>query len=106
MHEERRDETCPRVQVFVFDLLALDGADLRGRPLRERKALLGRVLGAGDAVLKPVHFIEGAPELLVKSAKELGFEGVIAKYTGAPYQGGPPHSGRSWSYGRRGKAGG
>ena len=29
MHEERRDETCPRVQVFVFDLLALDGADLR-----------------------------------------------------------------------------
>jgi len=46
MHQERRDETCPRVQVFVFDLLALDGADLRGRPLRERKALLGRVLGA------------------------------------------------------------
>jgi ATP-dependent DNA ligase len=49
MHEERRDETCRRVQVLVFDRLALDGADLRGRPLRERKALLGRVLGAGDA---------------------------------------------------------
>jgi bifunctional non-homologous end joining protein LigD len=78
----------PPVQVFAFDLLALDGADLRGRPLRERKALLGHVLGGGDAVLKPVHFIEGAPELLVESARELGFEGVIAKYSGAPYQGG------------------
>ena len=39
-------------------------------------------------MLKPVHFIEGAPEPLVESAKELGFEGVIAKYVGAPYQGG------------------
>ena len=69
-------------------VLTLDGADLRGRPLRERKVLLGRVLGAGDAVLKPVHFIEGTPGPLVESARELGFEGVIAKYSGAPYQGG------------------
>jgi bifunctional non-homologous end joining protein LigD len=83
-----RSPAGPPVQVFVFDILALDGADLRGRPLRERKMLLGRVLGAGDAVLKPVHFIEGAPELLIESAKELGLEGVVAKYAGAPYQGG------------------
>jgi len=83
-----RSPVGPPVQVFVFDLLALDEEDLRERPLRERKALLGRVMGAGDAVLKPVHFIEGTPERLVESAKELGFEGVIAKYTGAPYQGG------------------
>ena len=43
---------------------------------------------AGDAVLKRVHYIEGAPELLVERVKELGLEGVVAKYAGAPYQGG------------------
>jgi len=83
-----RSPAGPPVQVFVFDFLALNGADLRGRPLRERKTLLGRVLSAGDAVLKPMHFIEGAPGPLIESAKELGFEGVVTKYSGAPYQGG------------------
>jgi bifunctional non-homologous end joining protein LigD len=83
-----RSPSGPPVQVFAFDLLALDGADLRGRPLRERKVLLGRVLGAGDGVVKPVHFIEDGPERLVESARELGLEGVVAKYAGAPYQGG------------------
>ena len=39
-------------------------------------------------MVKPVHVIEGLPGPLVESAKELGFEGVIAKYSGAPYQGG------------------
>ena len=79
----------PPVTVFVFDLLALDGEDLRARPLRDRKALLSTVVGKGrDAVLRPVHFIEGTPEPMMESVLELGFEGVVAKYTGAPYQGG------------------
>ena len=78
----------PPVTVFVFDLLALDGADLRARPLRERKVLLSTLLGRGDVALRPVHFVEGAPGAMVESAKELCFEGVVAKYSGAPYQGG------------------
>ncbi|MGZ3460083.1 MAG: ATP-dependent DNA ligase [Archangium sp.] len=86
----RSESPCagPPVVVYAFDCLGLDGADLRPRPLRERKALLSAVLGAGDAVLKPVHFTEGTPEPLVESVKELGFEGVVSKYLGAPYQGG------------------
>lgn len=55
---------------------------------RERKALLASVVGRGDAVVKPVHFIEGAPATMVESVRELGLEGVVAKYSGAPYQGG------------------
>jgi len=76
------------VQVFVFDVLALDGEDLRARSLRERKALLASVLGAGDTVLKPVRYIEGDPAPMVASAEQLGLEGVAAKYAGVPYQGG------------------
>ena len=82
-----RSPVGPTVIVFVFDVLALDGDDLRSRPLHGRKALLRSVLG-GDGVVKPVHFIEGEPEPLVESAWELGLEGVVAKYSGAPYQGG------------------
>ena len=78
----------PPVTVFVFDLLALNGEDLRARPLRERKALLSTLVGKGDAVVKPVHFIEGAPETMVESVRDLGLEGVVAKYSGAAYQGG------------------
>jgi bifunctional non-homologous end joining protein LigD len=49
-----KSSSGPPVTLFVFDLLALDGEDLRGRALRERKALLASVVGRGDAVLKPV----------------------------------------------------
>jgi len=78
----------PRVSVYVFDLLAVEREDLRPRPLRERKARLAQVLGVGDEVLRPVHSVEGSPEPLVDSVCELGLEGVVAKYNGAPYQGG------------------
>jgi ATP-dependent DNA ligase len=46
------------------------------------------VVGRGDAVVKPIHFTEGAPEAMVQSVWEPGLEGVVAKYAGAPYQGG------------------
>ena len=55
----------------------------RGREFGPR-----RVLSSGDAVLKHVHFVEGAPQAMVESVRELGLEGVVAKYNGAPYQGG------------------
>lgn len=78
----------PPVSVFAFDILALDGADLRDRPLVQRRAVLERVLGPGDPVLRLVHSHRGAPEAMIASAWDLGLEGVVAKYSGAPYRGG------------------
>ena len=46
------------------------------------------MVGVGDAVLKPVHFIAGAPEAMVESVRELGLEGVVGKYTGRPTRAG------------------
>jgi len=78
----------PAVTVFVFDIFALEGEDLRARPLRERKRLLAEVLGPGDSTICPVHFISGPPDPLIAAVDDLELEGVVAKWEGAPYQGG------------------
>ena len=67
----------------VFDVLWLDGRDLRGLPLEERQAELARLPLA--APLWPVANLDG-PEPWQR-AREEGWEGVIAKRRGSPYEG-------------------
>jgi bifunctional non-homologous end joining protein LigD len=77
-----------RMVYYAFDLLHLDGWDLRASPLIERKRLLAELLTqAGD--IKPVFLSEdfdtdGAS--LFKQACELGLEGIISKRKDAPYK--------------------
>jgi len=47
------------VTAFVFDILALDGEDLRERTLRERKRVLRRLLGLGSGALRPMVPLRG-----------------------------------------------
>jgi ATP-dependent DNA ligase len=46
-----------RLGFFAFDILHLNGADLRSRPLIERRALLRDLLGANDPAC-PIQFSE------------------------------------------------
>jgi bifunctional non-homologous end joining protein LigD len=68
----------------VFDLLYLDGEDLTGKPLRERRQRL-------EAALEPMGAIrlsEGFPgtgKALFKAVQEQGLEGIVAKRLDAPY---------------------
>ena len=80
-----------RFVYHVFDLLHLDGRDLTGEPLVERKAALERLLkgGAGGPIRYTDHFDEGGP-LILRKACEMGFEGLISKRRNASY-----YSGRS-----------
>src|SRR5262249_26098433 len=73
---------------FTFDVLALDGDDLRDLPQRERRAVLERIVRPGDPVLRLVHSCLGDPADMVESVNELGLEGVVAKWAGARYTGG------------------
>ena len=71
---------------YVFDLLWLDGRDLRGAPLSERKKLLKAVLPAGKtSVLRYSDHLETDGETLFKAMQKQGLEGVVAKKADSPY---------------------
>ena len=73
----------------LFDLLALDGEDLRARPLLERKKLLKSLLeGAPPLLAYSEHTAKRMTEKQLAALKARGMEGVVAKRADAPYIGG------------------
>ena len=78
---------------FVFDLLHLNGHNLRDLPLRERKSLLEELLKQSGLDLRLSDHVESGAETVFQKACELGAEGIIAKRADAPYR-----SGRSSSW--------
>ena len=80
-------EGDPDTILFAFDLLWLDGQDLRGRPLDERRDLLASVMSNLGPSLRLAERVEGpASEALARVAAE-GLEGLIAKRRGSTYAG-------------------
>lgn len=80
---------------YVFDLLHLDGRNLRDLPLRERKARLKVLTSASrkaSRLLYSDHF-EGQGAAFHAKAGEMGLEGIVSKDAAAPYR-----SGRSASW--------
>jgi bifunctional non-homologous end joining protein LigD len=75
------------VLLYVFDLLRLDGQDLRQLPLRDRKARLRRALSFHGPVRFSPHRNEKGEELF-REACAKGLEGVIAKRADSPYRSG------------------
>jgi bifunctional non-homologous end joining protein LigD len=74
---------------FAFDLLHLDGYDLCGVPLRERKRALEGLLAPAitpSSVLQISEHVVGHGRAFFERASQLGLEGVISKRTDAPYQ--------------------
>ncbi len=76
-------------QLIAFDLLMLDGADWRQRPLAERKAKLQRLLHAdalliGKAIVLSEHETGNGAELY-RHACKLGLEGIVSKRADSPY---------------------
>jgi bifunctional non-homologous end joining protein LigD len=74
---------------YLFDLLHLDGKDLRNRPLVERKKRLRELLG--DRQRAPLFYsdhIEGSGDAAFSHACDLKLEGIISKSADAPYRSG------------------
>ncbi len=73
----------------AFDLLRLDGDDLRGLPLSDRKAKLRKLLARARDGIQYVWHVEADGEDSFKAACELGLEGIVSKRLTAPYKSGP-----------------
>ncbi len=74
---------------FCFDLLHLEGRDVRGLGLNVRKELLGQVLAAGDGeeVRLSEHLHASGAEVFHRAC-ELHAEGIVSKRAEAPYRAG------------------
>jgi bifunctional non-homologous end joining protein LigD len=73
------------VALVAFDLLWLDGHELTGLGLEERRELLETIVEQ-DHRLQVITHVEGGGKAFVEVARELGLEGVVAKRTGSKYQ--------------------
>jgi bifunctional non-homologous end joining protein LigD len=74
---------------FAFDLLFLDGEDLRRLPLEQRKTRLAKLLG--ERTHGPIRYVEhfrAAGDAVLKSACRMGLEGLVSKRNDAPYRSG------------------
>jgi bifunctional non-homologous end joining protein LigD len=77
------------VFLFAFDLLELNGDDLRREPLEVRKATLASVLAkAGSGLRLNEHLEHDDGELVFRHACKLGLEGIVSKRLGSPYRSG------------------
>ncbi|RAJ60664.1 bifunctional non-homologous end joining protein LigD [Streptomyces sp. Amel2xB2] len=72
------------VYYYVFDLLRLDGADVRALPLRTRKSLLRGALSFHGPLRFTTHRNSGGQELLDEACAR-GWEGLIAKVADGRY---------------------
>lgn len=80
---------------FGFDLLRLDGEDLRRRPIEERRDLLASLLSNVPSSLRLTEVLDErgtagheAYARALREAGERGFEGIVAKRRGSRYEAG------------------
>jgi len=83
----RRDDR--HVFLYAFDLIELDGEDLRREPIERRKAALAKLLRhakAGLLLNQHIEYDDG--EMVFHHACKLGLEGIVSKRLGSPYRSG------------------
>ena len=75
---------------FTFDLLFLDGKDLRGLPLRNRKARLEALIAKSKPprTLRYVDHFATPGDVVLRSACRMHLEGIVSKRLDAPYKSG------------------
>ncbi|MBB4067190.1 DNA ligase D [Gellertiella hungarica] len=89
LSEDRHD----RFRFYAFDILHLDGHDLRELPLAERKSVLERLIPPSDVTLRfSGHFADTGADVLAHACR-LGLEGIVSKRADLPYRSGRS---RSW----------
>jgi bifunctional non-homologous end joining protein LigD len=73
---------------YAFDLLELNGDDLRREPLEVRKVTLASVLASTALGLRLNEHIEADGPTIFAHACMMGLEGIVSKRKGSSYRGG------------------
>jgi bifunctional non-homologous end joining protein LigD len=84
---QRLGDAAGEHRYAVFDLLWLDGVDLRARPLEERRELLESLLAHAQLPLEIAQRVPGSQAEALAEARKRGWEGLLAKRRGSPYRG-------------------
>ena len=81
------------VTMFGFDLLELNGEDLRAEPLDKRKAGLEKLISRKQADIRFTEHLTRDGDLMFRAACKMGLEGIVSKRRDAPYR---PGRCKSW----------
>jgi bifunctional non-homologous end joining protein LigD len=88
LRRELGNRKSSRLLLHAFDLLYLNGRDLRRAPLVERKQALKRLLEGAPHSLAYVDFLEADGTRVFEQACRMGIEGIVAKRVDMPYRSG------------------
>jgi bifunctional non-homologous end joining protein LigD len=83
MLRHRRNE--PSVFLYAFDLLQLNGRDLRREPIEVRRTELAKFIRAAGAGIQLSEHIEQDAAIVFEHACKLGLEGIVSKRRGSRY---------------------
>jgi bifunctional non-homologous end joining protein LigD len=84
-----RRGTVSEAMLYAFDLLELDGQDLRDLPLVDRKKRLARLVGKRRIGIVLSEHTDDDGALVFAQACRMGLEGIVSKRLSAPYRSGP-----------------
>jgi bifunctional non-homologous end joining protein LigD len=84
----------PPIFFYAFDILHLNGRDLKHQPLIERKSRLEKLLKNPPGVIRYSAALGNDAQVLLEQVRELGLEGVIGKRKNSTYE--PGHRSGSW----------
>ena len=79
-------EKRPPLFYYVFDLLRLDGKDLKAQPLVERKTQLEKILSKNSGAIRFSASLGEDGNKLLRHAEKLGLEGLIGKRKDSFYE--------------------
>jgi bifunctional non-homologous end joining protein LigD len=80
--------TLASATLCAFDLLQVDGRDLRREPLEARKRALAKLLRSAHSSLVINNYYEAEGAIVLREACRLGCEGIVSKRLGSPYRSG------------------
>lgn len=92
LRRELGPKRSARVRYLAFDLLYLDGYDLRDAAYEDRKRLLQDLLKGAPETFIYVEALEANGKVVFEKGCKLGLEGLIAKRLGRPYRSGRQES--------------